>query len=78
MSRKTPVKRSTVKNHVTSTKHAESKVKYKKGESRDGDIVKALQKYDQRVHPVGQTISGAEVVSDQSCHDNVESRHSTQ
>ena len=51
------VKRSTVKNHVTSTKHAESIAKYKKGESRDGDIVKALQKYDQRVNPVGQTLS---------------------
>ena len=33
-----------------------SKAKYKKGELRDGDIVKALQKYDKRVNPVGQTL----------------------
>ena len=50
------VKRSTMKNHLTSTKHADSKTVYKKGELRDGDIVKALQKYDQRVNPVGQTL----------------------
>ena len=46
------VKQSTVKNHLTSINHADSKTMYKKGELRDGDIVKALPKDN----PVGQTL----------------------
>uniref|UniRef100_A0A1X7V442 DUF4371 domain-containing protein n=1 Tax=Amphimedon queenslandica TaxID=400682 RepID=A0A1X7V442_AMPQE len=46
----------TVKNHVFSTKHKESNDKFQKGSTRDGDIVKALQKHDNQANPVGQTL----------------------
>ena len=51
------VKRSTVKNHVSSAKHAESQAKSKKRSVMDGNILSALKKYDVRVNPVGQSLS---------------------
>ena len=50
------LKRSTVNNDIRSTKHTESKKKFQKGSTRDGDILQALKTYDDRVNPVGQTL----------------------
>ena len=50
------VKRSTISNHIKSTKHVESKLKLARKEKREMDIADALRKYDESTQPKGQTL----------------------
>ena len=50
------VKRSTVANHVKSTKHQQSKEKLQKKEAREKDIASALKRYDETTQLKGQTL----------------------
>ena len=50
------VKKSTIFNHIKSTKHAESKLKLAKKQAREIDIADALNKYDESTQPKGQTL----------------------
>ena len=53
------LKKSSIQNHVTSSKHTAGKEKLAKKEKRDMDIVEALQKYDTNTHPSGETLPDA-------------------
>ena len=50
------VKRSTVANHMKSTKHQQSKEKLQKKEAREKDIASALKRYDETTQLKGQTL----------------------
>ena len=50
------VKRSTIANHVKSTKHQQSKEKLQKKQAREKDIASALKRYDETTQPKGQTL----------------------
>ena len=50
------VKRSTIMNHIKSSKHAESKLKLENKHSRELCIPEALQRYDKMSQPKGQTL----------------------
>ena len=50
------LKRSTVANHVKSTKHQQSKGKLQKKEAREKDIASALKRYDETTQPKEQTL----------------------
>ena len=51
------VKRSTVADHIKSSKHKTSKEKLRSKEAKQQDIAIALTKYDQSVHPVGENLT---------------------
>ena len=50
------VKRSTVSDHIKSSKHKAGKEKLLTKEAKQQDIASALKKYDDSVHPVGENI----------------------
>lgn len=50
------VKRSTLSNHIKSTKHLDGKENLKRKEAREVSIATALKKYNETVNPKGQTL----------------------
>ena len=50
------LKKSTIQQHIASSKHKAGKEKLAKNEKREIDIVQALKKYDADVHPSGETL----------------------
>ena len=56
------VKRSTVADHIKSSKHKASKKKLRSKEAKQQDIAIALTKYDQSVHPVGENLTSEQRV----------------
>ena len=54
------LKRSVVTNHVGSAKHVQQKKQLGKNQSRERDIAKALQTYEQEIHPSGETLPEAQ------------------
>ena len=59
------VKRSSINNHVQSTKHKEGKSRLQKKEQRDKTIVQALQKYNEIHHTRGETPFGVSSIPGQ-------------
>ena len=47
---------SIIKNHVSSSKHKQSKDVVAKRQAREVDIAEAIKEYDDTVHPVGETL----------------------
>ena len=56
------LKSSIIKNHIESSKHKLGKESLRKREARERDIVQALQSYDDREHPTGQTLPDSQRV----------------
>ena len=50
------LKRSIIKNHIQSSKHHKSLQRMKHKEARERDIAESLRKYNQDVHPRGETL----------------------
>ena len=47
------LKKSTIKNHIRSSKHSSMKNRLKERKARDGDLVQSLKKYEEE-HPSGE------------------------
>lgn len=50
------LKRSIIKNHIQSTKHESHKKRLQRKEARERDIADCLKKYNEQVHPRGETL----------------------
>ena len=50
------LKRSVVKNHTQSSKHRKGKERLKRKDSRERDIAEDLRKYNEEMHPRGETL----------------------
>ena len=50
------LKHSIIKNHVHSTKHQKSQQRLKHKEARELDIAESLRKYNENVHPRGESL----------------------
>ena len=50
------LKKSSIQNHVTSSKHTAGKERLVKKQKREMDIAEALKRYDTGVHPSGETL----------------------
>ena len=51
-----PLKKSSIDVHIKSTKHINNNKKWKLKKERELDIAKALEDYQSRVHPKGETL----------------------
>lgn len=48
------LRKSTIKNHIRSSKHSSMKDRLKERKARDGDLVQSLKKYGEEEHPSGE------------------------
>ena len=48
------LRKSTIKNHIRSSKHSSIKDRLKERKARDGDLVQSLKKYDEEEHSSGE------------------------
>lgn len=48
------LRKSTIKNHIRSSKHSSMKDRLKERRARDGNLVQSLKKYDEEEHPSGE------------------------
>ena len=56
------IKKSVITLHIQSEKHSKGKAQLQSKSKREQDIVKALLKYDEEMHPVGETLPGEQRV----------------